>query len=93
MKKPCNGCIFHGWEPPCEYCEEIKKYDAYLERRRKYTKGEKITSLDELAAQEFAWMFSKPIHRSWFISMQFRTLHTAVKSGGVYYAVKKEVMP
>ena len=55
MKKPCNGCQ-HAyaqwpnlknkgytpslWLDECRSCEKIKKYNNYLESRRKYSKGD-----------------------------------------------------
>lgn len=57
---------------------------------RKYQKGEKITSLDELAKQEFAYIGEKIYHWGWFMSMQARLLDMYIKKDWVYKAVKKE---
>ena len=39
--------------------------------KRKYTPGEVIASLDELAEQEFVYIRSKIYHRGWWQSLQF----------------------
>jgi hypothetical protein len=56
--------------------------------KRKYRKGEKITSLDEMTKQEFIYFFDKITHRGWFMSWQTRLAHQYIKRGWLYYAVK-----
>ena len=58
--------------------------------KRKYRKGEKITSLDELAKQEFIYFFDKITHAGWFMSWQFRLADKYIKRGLLYYAEKIE---
>ena len=58
--------------------------------KRKYRKGEKITSLDELAKQEFVYFCHKITHHGWFKSWQFRLAESYIRRGMVYYAVKIE---
>lgn len=55
---------------------------------RKYRKGEKITSLDEMAKQEFIYFFDKITHRGWFMSWQTRHALNLIKRGVIYYAEK-----
>ena len=59
--------------------------------KRKYRKGEPITSLDELAKQEFIYFLDKITHRGWFESWQFRLAERYIKRGMLFYAVKNEV--
>lgn len=58
--------------------------------KRKYRKGEKITSLDELAKQEFIYCYDKITHAGWFISWQFRLAIQYIQRGCLYYAEKEE---
>ena len=55
--------------------------------KRKYQKGEKITSLDELAKQEFIYFHDKITHNGWFTSWQFRMAKSFIDRGVLYYAV------
>ena len=57
---------------------------------RKYRKGAKITSLDELAKQEFIYVHDKITHAGWFISWQFRLAYSYIKRGWLYYAEKEK---
>lgn len=54
--------------------------------KRKYRKGNKITSLDELAKQEFVYFFDKITHCGWFMSWQFRLATMYIERGWLYYA-------
>lgn len=58
--------------------------------KRKYRKGEKITSLDELAKQEFVYFFDKITHCGWFMSWQLRLAESYITRGFLYYAIKNE---
>ena len=58
--------------------------------KKKYRKGEKITSLDELAKQEFIYFFDKITHAGWFTSWQFRLAQKYIERGRLYYAEKEE---
>lgn len=58
--------------------------------KQKYRKGDKITSLDELAKQEFVYFCHKITHRGWFKSWQFRLAEAYIGRGMVFYAVKIE---
>lgn len=53
---------------------------------RKYRKGDKITSLDELAKQEFIYFHDKITHQGWFKSWQFRFAQIHIEHGLLYYA-------
>lgn len=58
--------------------------------KRKYRKGDKITSLDELSKQEFVYFFNKITHSGWFLSWQFRLATRYIQRGWLYYAEKIE---
>lgn len=58
--------------------------------KRKYRKGAKITSLDELAKQEFIYFHDKITHAGWFMSWQFRLADRYIQRGILYYAKKIE---
>jgi hypothetical protein len=55
-------------------------------KKRKYRKCGKITSLNELAKQEFVYFFDKITHRGWFGSWQFRFAQQYIERGYLYYA-------
>lgn len=56
--------------------------------KRKYRKGEQITSLDELSKQEFIYFRHKITHCGWFMSWQFRLAQMYINKGWLYYAEK-----
>ena len=59
--------------------------------KRKYTRGEHILSLDELAKQELVFVDHKVYHFGWFGSWQFRQLANMIGADGrIYYANRKE---
>jgi len=57
--------------------------------KRKYRKGERITSLDELVKQDFIYWRDKVVHQGWFMSWQLRMVHRCVgEKGVIYYAIR-----
>lgn len=56
--------------------------------KRKYTKGEKITSLDELVQQEFVYWHDKITHQGWVTSWQLRMACLAIQNGVIFKAIK-----
>ena len=54
--------------------------------KRKYRKGAKITSLDELAKQNFVYCLDKITHQGWFDSWQFSLARRYIECGWLYYA-------
>lgn len=48
---------------------------------RKYRPGEVISSLDELAAQEFIYIYDKIYHRGWWQSFQFHFIKCRMEAG------------
>ena len=58
--------------------------------KRKYRKGESITSLSELYEQQFIFFFDKITHRGWFGSWQIRFAQSYIERGWLYKAEKVE---
>jgi len=56
--------------------------------KRKYERGEPITSLDELAEQDFVYWHDKVTPRGWFMSWQLKMTCDALKRGVIYKALK-----
>lgn len=54
--------------------------------KRKYRKGEPITSLDELAKQKFIYAHDKIHHCGWFNSWQISLATRYIQNGSLYYA-------
>ena len=59
--------------------------------KKKYCKGEQITSLDELMKQEFVFCCDKITHRGWFGSWQLSWVARMLDGRKLFYAVKSEV--
>ena len=79
----------------CSACEKYKKYQAYLESKRQYTKGDYITSVDEFEERnrngESLFYWNNCIrHYGWLCSMQFRCLVRAIQNGHIRAAIKKD---
>lgn len=57
-------------------------------RGRKYKRGKRIRSIDELAKQERIWdaRTNKVYHHGWFQSWQFRYIRIGVNNGWFYTA-------
>jgi hypothetical protein len=58
--------------------------------KRKYRKGAKIRSLDELAKQEFIYFHDKITHAGWFLSWQFRLAARYIQRGYLHYAERTD---
>ena len=54
--------------------------------KRKYRKGKRITSLDDLSNQEFIYFFNKITHKGWFMSWQFRLAQSYIERGYLWFA-------
>lgn len=59
--------------------------------KRKYRPGAKITSLDELAEQDFIYCNGKILHNGWFVSWPFRLAMNYIKWGSLRHAVENEM--
>lgn len=108
MNKPCNGCRHanhytygrkeHWSQQPfnsiCSECEQMKKYQDSLERRRKYYPGSIIYTFDGLEKSfedtGFVYFHGKILHRGFIESLQYRVLKSSLAHGCVRTAVRKE---
>ena len=59
--------------------------------KRKYHKGAQITSLDELAKQEFVYHGNRLVHAGWFLSWQFHFAVKHIRNRWLYYAEKEVI--
>lgn len=57
---------------------------------KKYSKGEPITSLDEMVEQDFIYWRGKITAKQWFKNWQVDMALKAIKSGVIFRAVKIE---
>ena len=97
-RNPCRGCkdafelngrYYNSLNYNCAVCEKLKSHTKYLESKRKYEKGELITSLDELISQEIVMWGNKPTHEGFYKSLQLRVVIDGLKNGWFRYAVRK----
>lgn len=58
--------------------------------KRKYRKGAVITSLDELAKQEFVYVNDRITHTGWCLAWQIGLALRYIKNGCIYYAERIE---
>ena len=56
----------------------------------KYRKGYRITSLNELAEQEFVFCNHKITHKGWFLSWPVRLANEYISRGSLFTAIKIE---
>ena len=56
----------------------------------KYVKGDRITSLDELAKQQFVFMPYGVRHAGFVQSQQFRFLKMQIDAGRIYKAIPRK---
>lgn len=73
-----------------EYLDLLKRHEAKLEKRRKYKKGEPITSLDELVKQDLVYHSDKIEASGWFMSYQLSYINNEIKRNCIFKVVKKE---
>lgn len=75
-------------------CDKKRKYDEFLEKRRKYEKGERIRNIQEYLSLkeqgETLFYWNNCIrHFGWLESLQFRTLLNSINQGRIYRAIRK----
>ncbi len=62
--------------------------------KRKYKPGRVIKSMNtltsELTASKYVWMYNRPQHPGWVMSMQYRTVVLMVDRGAVRHAKPTE---
>ena len=97
-RNPCRNCknaFIHknrhlpGWECKC-HCEKYKKHQEYLESKRIFKVGDRITSLEELLHQEWVMWGKTPRHIEVIKRFQLLTVLRFIELGYFYKAVKKE---
>lgn len=59
-------------------------------QRRKYEKGEAISSIDDLMKQEFVYFDDKIYHCGWFRSWQLSMVVRHMDNSRIFYAIRKE---
>lgn len=107
MKKPCKGCeMAETYNHPsgkvrcvCKnmsyrYCDKYILYEEFLESKRRYTKGERVKSIQEYMklkenGQTLFYWHDRIRHIGWLESLQFRVLDNSIQQGYIYYAIKK----
>jgi hypothetical protein len=85
-EKPCLGCCGTYDHP-----NYVAISDDAVKRksRSKFTKGERITTLDELYKQEYIYWNDKVYHKGWFRMWQFKMAFDILYTGsGLYHAIK-----
>ena len=55
--------------------------------KRKYQKGEPITSIDELMSQDFVYFYDKITNSGWFGSWQLRWAKMMIDGGKLFKAI------
>lgn len=70
--------------------EDVEKHIALLEKRRKYTCGELLTSVDSIFDYNFVYVNGKITHIGFLCSMPTRVVYNLVKSKRIFIANKKE---
>lgn len=70
--------------------EDIKIHEEKLEKRRKYTHGDNIKSIDEIFNYGLVYLNNKIMCSSFLLSMPCHTVHHMVHGNCIYRAVKKE---
>jgi len=78
----------------CRECEKYKKYNEYLESRRRYYKGEPIKSVEEYLAlkakgETMFYLRDAIRHYGWIESLQFHTFMGFMNHGTICRANKK----
>ena len=61
-----------------------------MANKRKYSPGEVISSLDELAVQEFVYIHDKIYHRGWWQPLQFSFVKRKMDAGCIRKAERAE---
>ena len=76
------------WDTLAAYREKLER-QARNEKKRKYRKGDPVTSVNELLDQEFVYWHDKIYAKGWYLSWPLRMAHKAVERGEIYKAVRK----
>ena len=82
------GVKWQVWMAISEYRESVKREERN-EKKRKYRKGDPITSVNELLDQEMVYWRDKITPRGWFLSWQLKMAYDAINRGEIYKAIRK----
>lgn len=81
MYKPCSFCkrIYSYSDNECMTCIEHKRYNEYLEHRRKYCKGKRIKSMAEFTdrindGERYFYLRDSIKHIGFLCAMQYNTI-------------------
>lgn len=85
-----RGKHLPGYANECENCNKLKKHKEYLESKRKFIVGEKITNLEELLKCEWVIWHGKTTHIEVIKSLQLRIVMKSLECGLIHKAIKKE---
>jgi len=93
LSRERNGRHYPPFRDECYKCESEKKHKEYLALKRKYERGEAITSLAELLEQ--TWVFcgyaDRPMHIEAVKSWQVRIVLNVLEKKHFYKAIKKNM--
>lgn len=64
-------------------------YDSIRSPNSKYTRGEKIETLDDLLRQRVVILNFKAVNYAWVLSQQIRWVMRFLQEGCFYYAIPK----
>lgn len=97
-QNPCRYCALSteykgrhspSWKEQCAECESYKKHKEYLQSKRMFEKGERITTLDELKEQEWVIWHEQTKHIKVIMNFPFAMVITQLNNGNFYKAIKK----
>lgn len=105
MRKPCTKCEY-SWKttkhnvtvgypkyyPPCNNCENYKKYCEYRIKICTYKMGATISTINEFEehlSDEFMYWCDKIKHVSILEHMTYCVIKNALKAGIIHTAIKK----
>lgn len=67
----------------------LKKNEEKLKKKRKYEKGELITSIDELLSCDFVYIYEKLWSKKWFVNLKLGLLVNWITHNKIRKAIKK----
>ena len=85
------------WELNCqgkisnEYAQELlKKHREQLDKRRIFSQGEKITSLEELLKETWVICYGRTWHIKALMNLQLKCVLGWLEAGHIYKAIRKD---
>lgn len=98
-KNPCKNCEYAfnnlgkmvpSYYIACRNCQKRKAHEEYLASKRKYEKGDPITTFNELLQQKWVMLYGKTKHITVIKNMQLATVEMFMSHGAICKAIKKE---